>query len=271
MLVESPLKSVDDFKMLDLDRVNIQNDKIALQVLDAIRYIRDAIGNEVKCSVSLRAPISAASGLIDINQFLCILIRDPEAMDILFQFTLEAQFKIAKEFLKEGIPISISDPIGSCALINPRIYRTVALPYKQEFIRRCKKYMDKAPGLHICGNTTKILSDVKESGASSYSLDNAVDLKLAKEVLGDKMFLSGNVPPVEVMMQGTTAEVKEAVRRCYRAAWDSPKGFAICTGCDCCYGTPMENIEAYMEEARHCAKEQAEALQHPKEHYVWDE
>ena len=271
LLVEYPLKNMEDIDKLDLDMVSLKNDKIASRALDAIRYIQEAIGEEVTCSISLRAPLSAASGLINMNQFLRILTKNPEKTDVLLRFVSDALFKIAEEFLKEDIPVSLSDPIGSCNLISPKLYRTVALPYEQEFIKRCCTYMKEPPGLHICGDTTKCLEDIKQSGAVSFSVDNAVDLSVAKEKLGDTMFLSGNVPPVEVMLLGTPADIRKSVRDCYRKAWDSPKGFSICTGCECCYGTPSENIEMYISEARCCAKEQAEALRIPKEHYVWDE
>lgn len=37
------------------------------------------------------------------------------------------------------------------------------------------------------------------------------------------------------------------------------------------YGTPKENMKAYLDEAKKCAKEQAMAYRKPKEHYIWDE
>lgn len=37
------------------------------------------------------------------------------------------------------------------------------------------------------------------------------------------------------------------------------------------YGTPKENMKAYLDEAKKCAKEQAHAYKNPKEHHIWDE
>ena len=97
------------------------------------------------------------------------------------------------------------------------------------------------------------MEDIVECGFNSFSIDNAVDLAVAKERVGDKIPLVGNVPPTDVMYMGTPEQVRQSVRDCFAKAWDSPKGFTISTGCDCPYGTPMENALAYIDEAKKCA------------------
>ncbi|MGI6713332.1 MAG: uroporphyrinogen decarboxylase family protein [Bacillota bacterium] len=47
-----------------------------------------------------------------------------------------------------------------------------------------------------------IWQDIANSGAASFSLDNVEDLAEAKKIIGHRMSLKGNVPPVEVMFQG---------------------------------------------------------------------
>ena len=64
----------------------------------------------------------------------------------------------------------------------------------------------------------------------------------------DRAFLLGNVDPVNVFFNGTEEEMRRAVRRCYRKAWDNPCGFMLAPGCGTAYGTPVENALIYMDE-----------------------
>ena len=62
--------------------------------------------------------------------------------------------------------------------------------------------------------------------------------------LGDRAGLSGNVPPVEVLLAGTTADVSRAALACILKAFDTPKGFILSSGCTVPLDTPPENIRA---------------------------
>ena len=46
-----------------------------------------------------------------------------------------------------------------------------------------------------------------EIGVDNFSLDNCEDMREAKEVMGERVFLSGNVAPVQVMRNGTIDDV----------------------------------------------------------------
>ncbi|PWJ51946.1 uroporphyrinogen decarboxylase [Faecalicatena contorta] len=270
-LIEYPVKDISDLSVLDLDCVGLCKDEAASKAFDAIRYVQEAIGDEVECTMNFTSPFTVASGIVGIEKFLTALAKNTERAEQVLQFVLEAQFKLAKEFLKEGITVGTSDPVASCTIINPKLYRKFAQPYEIEFAKRCMEYMGKPLSIHICGNTTKILNDVADCGFSTFSLDNMVDLAVAKREIGNRMHLAGNVDPVAVMLQGTPRDVEKSVHSCYFKAWDSPKGFSIHTGCDMPYGTPLENMEVYLREAKKCAKEHAEALLKEKDYYIWDD
>ena len=75
----------------------------------------------------------------------------------------------------------------------------------------------------------------------------------AKETVGDKMPIMGNVSPIEIL-EGTPDSIQAAVIDCFRKCWDNPCGFTIAPGCDIPVQAPLENIDAYMKAARMCAK-----------------
>ena len=49
--------------------------------------------------------------------------------------------------------------------------------------------------IHICGNTSKILQDLVDIRPNCFSLEKKVDLRQAKEVLGERYVLLAMFPP----------------------------------------------------------------------------
>ena len=88
---------------------------------------------------------------------------------------------------------------------------------------------------------------------SGISIDSSVDIAYAKETVGDKLSIMGNVSPMEIL-NGTPESIEQAVIDCFRKCWDNPRGFTIAPGCDIPVTTSLENIDAYMRAARKCAK-----------------
>lgn len=68
--------------------------------------------------------------------------------------------------------------------------------------------------------------------------------------MGDKVIITGNVPPVDVVYKGTKEDIFKSVKECIRKGHDSKKGYILSTGCQIPMHTPMENIEAFMEAGR---------------------
>ena len=110
--------------------------------------------------------------------------------------------------------------------------------------------MGSRPGAHICGKTSPIWRDLADAGLFSFSIDNCEDLKEAKDAVGDRMRIAGNVPPVDVMKEGTIDEVIESCRECLIKCADNPAGFILNTGCQLPIGTPKANVEAFIYAAR---------------------
>jgi uroporphyrinogen decarboxylase len=75
-----------------------------------------------------------------------------------------------------------------------------------------------------------------------------VDLRLAKERIGEQVCLIGNVDPLAVMLQGSAATVEYSARACIAAAWDGG-GYILGTGCEVPPGLPLENVQALVRMA----------------------
>lgn len=253
-ILEHPLKDINDLSMLDLDDISVDKDPILKTGLEQAKIIQDRIGHECSCGLGMIGAFSSISGLLGAEVLLRNLNKNPEQVHKLMDFVTEATKILAEPFLKEGLTVSLADPVASGTMISKKKFSEFVAPYNKRLVDYFDRFDPNQTSIHICGDTTPILEEIVQCGCSSISVDNVVDLQVAKEKIGSAVHLIGNVNPNDALYMGTPDEVRAAVRACCRKGWDSPRGYTIATGCDSVYGTPLENSLAFMDEARKCAQ-----------------
>ena len=72
-----------------------------------------------------------------------------------------------------------------------------------------------------------------------------MDLRKAKEILGGKVCVAGNVPPTGAFLSGTPEEVISEAKSCIEA-WGKDGGYILTLGCDFPKTVPVENVMALM-------------------------
>lgn len=244
------LKNVDE---LDASKLLLANDPKFQLHIEATEILVEKMGHEVPTGVLISGPFTAAASIYRTENLLRATRKDKENLHKLIHFCNENLKLIYREFIKKGAMILMCDPIASGTILHKKQYREFVLPYTIDLV----KDIHDAGGMvcyHICGDTTEIVEDMVESGCDMLSIDNRVDLNHAKNKVGDKLPLLGNVDPVEVMYLGTPADVDAAVKECLKKGFDSPNGYILATGCDLAGNLPLENIDQFMASARKYGK-----------------
>lgn len=251
-LASPAVKSLDDVdKMAEADP---ERDGRLPLYLEALERINRAIGQEVRVSTGIGGPFTTAALVRGTDAFLRDLLIRPEFARALLERVTGSILRYMKAAWKRGLSCSIGEPLASGHVVSPRHFREFALPYLVRICDWAKGVSGKGPTLHICGDTRLIWSDMADSGASFLSLDNTVDLEEAKNVVGSRVGLTGNVPPVDVLLNGTARETMEAARVCIAKAFDAPGGFVLSSGCTVPLDTPPTNILAMVGAARKFGK-----------------
>ncbi len=206
-------------------------------VCDALRALKEDIGNEAVIGGLIPGPYSLLLFLIEPAGLFAEMKREPNlVMDALFQLSTFLA-KVGNAYREAGADfITIHDMGGSPAFIGPAKYAQFVFPAEQDLIAK----LPKPCVLSVCGNVTKSLSLLNQSGADAISVDQTVDLREARLALTDTM-LFGNLDPVATLLQGDEAQVTEAVQRAKEAGVD-----AVWPGCDLVPSTPIQNIKALM-------------------------
>ena len=78
------------------------------------------------------------------------------------------------------------------------------------------------------GNSKKVWEYFREMPIRAISLDNIMDLGEAKEALGDRMTIVGNLPPVECLLEGSEKTLPGGNPQGNRPCKGKPKGLYQC-------------------------------------------
>ena len=140
--------------------------------------------------------------------------------------------------------IGIGDAAAS--LVGPRIYEEFVRPFEQRLVDGIQQFGARVR-LHICGNTRKILSGMGQLGCEIVDLDSLAPMSDARQKMGPRQVLLGNINTVTVLRNGTAFDVIAAVAECHRQAGTR---FVVGAGCEVPRDTPPENLSALCAYAR---------------------
>ncbi len=224
-------------------------------LLDDTRKLIDHFP-DMELSTWVCGPLSAASAIRPVEHLLRDTRKNPAKLRELFQLCVDSAVRWLEVFREEFGPVSvlIADPVTSTSMLSKKQFDEFSLPYLSDLVRRTTEIMGDKPTMHICGKSKELWLDLKNIGISTFSIDNCEDIGEARDILGDKLFLVGNIPPVDVFRNGSIEDVIDACKECMRKAGDSPKGYMIEAGCDIPIGTPVENLDAFIYAVRKYGK-----------------
>ena len=252
--------------VFDVEAVDPYSDGRMPMMLEAIREVRKAVGDEVAIRSPGTGPFALASYLIGTHQWLCEIGMCQAGMQEANEMAIRHALEVASESLirfgkacwDAGADIiHCGDSLASCDMISPQTYQRFAQPYQQRVFRAWKEHGITSSLLHICGNSTQVLELYADTGADLVELDSMVDLAVAKQRIGDRVTLVGNVHTVNDLLHGTPAMVRAASEQCIQKALGG-HGFILGSGCIVPRHTPIENLREMVRVARHSPSDRVE-------------
>ncbi|TWH47480.1 uroporphyrinogen decarboxylase family protein [Sporomusa sp. KB1] len=222
-------------------------------ILEALKIIQETVKDRVATGCSVGGPFTTAAAIRGTDKFLKEICRQPAQVHRLLQYATDNILLFIDTLCDMGIKPSLAEPTASGTLISAKHFREFAQPYLRQCADRISQRCGSGPFLHICGDTMNILDDMVNVGATVLSLDNQIDLTEAKDKVGHKICLAGNVKPY-TLWRGTPQEVTNEVKECLQKAYTNPKGFMLSSGCGLSLGTPTANVLAMMDAARKYGK-----------------
>ena len=191
-------------------------------------------------------PFSLAAALMGINELMLKVHDDPPFVAALMARCEEYALAYGAALGRAGADL-LSGGDSPAVLVGPKLYEQMVLPAEANLIRQLKSIANKPVSLHICGNTTRILSRMAASGADVLELDHAVDLGIAGRLVDPGIAIWGNLDPVGVLARGTPEVVTAAAGHAMAAMKTAGHSrFVLSSGCTLAMETPVANLDALL-------------------------
>jgi uroporphyrinogen decarboxylase len=214
-------------------------------LMEAIRRIVREVGPTVPLLGFAAAPWTLAcymvegrtkEGFATVKNFL---YRDPAAFETLLFKIAQATVGYLKAQIAAGAAaVQLFDTW--CGELSLADYETYALPAVREIITRIDS---EVPMIYYTKASHHLLPAIARSGADVLSVDWRVNLREAREMLGPRIALQGNVDPA--VLFGPPEKIRQATLEAAESL--GGVGHILNLGHGILPGTPVENAQLFIE------------------------
>lgn len=235
----------------DIDRVLAPNPltdgllPFTLSRLTRNRARIEALGHRIRFSVS-RGPLNIAAFLMGTTEFLMLLATDPKRAHTLLRvinsFLIDWHARQRQAIDSIDGMLVLDDIVG---FIGENDFREFAFPYLKELFSApvtVKMFHNDAE----CAQSVKSYAD---AGINLYNPGTQMGLGDLRRVTGNRLTILGNIPPRDVLAQGTAADVRASAGKLLAEAGDRTRLITSCGG-GMPFGVSTANIRAFADSVR---------------------
>ncbi len=207
-------------------------------ILSAMRRLKAEVGETTALYGLICGPFTLASHLRG-NEIFMDMFDDEDYVIELLDFCTRCAIEMTDMYLDAGMDvIAAVDPLVS-QISSDHFEQFLTKPFKKLYDHiRAKKAFSS---FFVCGNATRNIKVMCETGPDSISVDENVDILAAKKVCDEyNVAIGGNIPLTTVMLHGTQQDNMKYVVDLLKQLPEY-KNFIIAPGCDMPYATPIEN------------------------------
>ncbi|MGI6352304.1 MAG: uroporphyrinogen decarboxylase family protein [Armatimonadota bacterium] len=211
----------------------------------AVSDLADALRGQVEVDGWVEGPVSQATNLRGLTDFMLDTKDDPGFVDDLMDWVTDLEIAFARAQIRAGADVvGVGDAASS--LLPPAFYEAHVVPRIQRLVAAIHDG-GALVRLHVCGDTTHLLPYFADLHADIIEIDSLVDLAAARQRLGADVTLLGNLNPVAAVQDGSPDTIVEGLRACYEVT--GPR-YIVGAGCEIPAATPPQNLMALAEFAR---------------------
>lgn len=221
---------------------------------DTLRAVVARAGADVSIHGEVFSPFSQLMELLELTSAMMALVDDPKKVEACLARLTEGAIALAVGQAEAGADaILISSAFAGAGFISRRHYTRFVQPYERALVSGIRARHDVPVYTHTCGAIGDRLDLMEATGTCGIdTLDppplGTVDLAEARRLTRGRLFLKGNLDPVNTVLRGTPAQVLDAARRCLAIAGPGG-GYILSTACSIAPAAPPANILAIAEAA----------------------
>jgi len=242
------IKTIDELDYLR--QVNILQDARIQSYIKAVEMMKLGLPDDILVVAYVIGPVTLAGLLEGAQQVAMDSVLEPDKLEEFCKFTTSIIIEYARSLVNAGADaICILEPTG--VILGPKQFDRFSGQYVNH-IMESYKYAGVDTIYHICGNTMHLIDGMVKSGAGAISIDSpdtGFDIVKALEQVPEDVVVIGNINPTRVMKDGSPELVAKETNDLLEKTKKYPN-FIVSTGCDLPPGTPLKNMQVFMETAR---------------------
>jgi len=222
---------------------------------DTLKKVISKTTNQVSVHSEVFSPFSQFLELLNYEPALMALLIDPQKVHSCLDALTEGTIQLGILEAECGADaILISSAFAGSGFISREFYAEFVLPYEKKIITGIKVATEIPVYTHTCGGIGDRLDLMMETGTNGIdTLDppplGTVELEEAISQTKGKVFIKGNIDPVNELLEATDETILEAVGKRMRIAKPGG-GFIISTACSVSPRTQPKQIEFFCRTAR---------------------
>jgi len=249
---KKPIQSFDDLKIAMKYEPKMPSDWPG-RAKGRLEKIKAALGDAgIVGTWSPYGPFNTVSLLIDHSELYSLFLTDPDYYHNLMQFSIERTVDYVRAIDAAGVDTHCIGGNVAGGFLGEKFFDEYILPYEKQYMDVVQE--NGTPGCyHNCGEIMNLVNSYKKIGVkwvepfSPYPLGDA-DLAKAKAMVDGAYVMTGGIDQVNVLQKGSVDEVKRVTEETIKTG--KPGGKFILQSADFLeYGTPVENVEAYVKTA----------------------
>ncbi len=212
-------------------------------IIDAVLA---TVGDRLSVHSEVFSPFTQLMERAGYESALIGLIQAPDKCHAILQAYADGTCALAKKQAARGVDaVLISSAFAGGGFISRPMYEEFVLPYERQVAAALKDTPAKVY-THTCGAIGDRLELMAATGIDGIDtmdpppLGNT-ELADAKQQVGDKLFLKGNIDPVNVLLQGSVDTVREDARSKLEAA-KAGGGYILSSACSVAPNVPPQNL-----------------------------
>jgi uroporphyrinogen-III decarboxylase len=233
----------------DIKKPDPRTDGLCPFMLARLKHYEERIrhaGHQIRLAVA-RGPLNVASFLLGHNEFLLGIKKNPEQTHALLQ--------TVTDFLADWIELQattfpfidglllLDDLIG---FIGEQDFKEFALPHLRRLFQLLGVHVKF---LHNDAHGLVTAAHLREIGVNLFNFGSEHSLAEMKRLTGNAVTLLGNIPPRDVLAQGSPDDIRDGVRAMLRSVADRSRIVFSCGG-GMPPDVPTENIRAFCAAVR---------------------
>jgi len=216
-----------------------------------IDRVLGAVGETHSVHGEVRSPFDHFLNIVGIEAGLMALLDCPDRVHKLMETFTQWSVAWAVAQIRRGChAMKISSPYANSTFLSQESYAEWIVPSEGPI---AKAVRDEGGFVytHTCGAITDRLELMAEAGINGIeTLDppplGTIDIADAKERLKGKMFIKGNIDPVNVLLRMNKEDARNDVKRVFDIGRKGGE-FILSTACSVAPPTPRENVELLAE------------------------